>query len=59
MLHKIHPLAGQGYNMTLRDIKTLITIFNNKIDIGLPIDQSINSEFEKNEVSKLFIFQGY
>ena len=56
MLHKIHPLAGQGYNMTLRDIKTLITIFNNKIDIGLPIDQSINSEFEKKTKSQNYLF---
>ena len=25
LLHKIHPLAGQGFNMTIRDIKTLFT----------------------------------
>ena len=24
LLHKIHPLAGQGFNMTLRDIKNLM-----------------------------------
>ena len=24
LLHKIHPLAGQGFNMTIRDIKVLL-----------------------------------
>ena len=23
LLHKVHPLAGQGFNMTIRDIKVL------------------------------------
>ena len=35
-LHKIHPLAGQGFNMTLRDIKILSNIIQNRIDLGLP-----------------------
>ena len=56
MLHRIHPLAGQGYNMTLRDVKTLTTIIKNKIDLGLPIDQSINSEFEKKTKSQNYLF---
>ena len=30
-LHKIHPLAGQGFNMTLRDIKILSKIIQNRI----------------------------
>ena len=34
LLHKIHPLAGQGFNMTIRDIKTLINIINKKISLG-------------------------
>ena len=47
-LHKIHPLAGQGFNMTLRDIKILSKIINNRIDLGLEINYSIYEEFEKN-----------
>ena len=26
MLHRLHPLAGQGFNMSLRDIKQMIII---------------------------------
>jgi len=46
-LHKIHPLAGQGFNMTLRDIKTLSKIINNRIDLGLELNYSIYEEFQK------------
>ena len=28
LLHKIHPLAGQGFNMTIRDIKDLLEIIH-------------------------------
>ena len=56
LLHKIHPLAGQGFNMTIRDIKNLILIINNKMALGLPLDYSVNSEFEKKFKDKNFIF---
>lgn len=56
LLHKIHPLAGQGFNMTVRDIRALSKIINNKIDIGLSIDSSVASEFEKKVRHKNFIF---
>ena len=46
LLHRIHPLAGQGFNMTIRDIKYLIEIIDHRIDLGLPLDYSINNEFE-------------
>lgn len=55
-LHKIHPLAGQGFNMTLRDIKTLSQIIQKKIDVGLTLDSSVCSEFEKKVKHKNFIF---
>jgi len=56
LLHRIHPLAGQGFNMTIRDIKTLINIINNKISLGLPLDSSVSEEFESTSKHKNFIF---
>ena len=56
LIHKIHPLAGQGFNMTIRDIKTLLSIIKYKIDLGLPLDVSVNQEFEKRTKPKNFIF---
>ena len=56
LLHKIHPLAGQGFNMTIRDIKVLMNIIKDKLDLGLPLDSSVNKEFEQNLKHKNFIF---
>ena len=42
--------------MTIRDIKTLIDIIQNKCDLGLPLDNSVNLEFEKSLKYKNFIF---
>tara|TARA_B100000686_G_C16714697_1_gene931294 strand:- start:552 stop:932 length:381 start_codon:yes stop_codon:yes gene_type:complete len=55
-IHKIHPLAGQGFNMTLRDIKILINLIDEKINCGLEIDESLFIDF-KNKIQHLnFIF---
>jgi len=56
MLHRIHPLAGQGFNMTIRDIKVLSGIIKNKIDLGIQLDSSILSDFEKEVKIKNFLF---
>ena len=56
VLHKIHPLAGQGFNMTIRDINTLLEIIKNKLDLGLPLDVSVNSEFQKKIRYKNLVF---
>jgi|TARA_B110001452_G_C15220944_1_gene423288 2-octaprenyl-6-methoxyphenol hydroxylase len=55
-LHKIHPLAGQGFNMTLRDIKILSNMIQSRIDLGLPLDHLIYNEFEKKTKHLNFIF---
>ena len=56
LLHKIHPLAGQGFNMSLRDIKLLSKLIDERINLGLDIDSSICHEFQKNIKDKNFIF---
>ena len=56
LLHRIHPLVGQGFNMTIRDIKILSAIIQNKIDLGMQLDSSILSCFEKETKNKNFIF---
>ena len=42
--------------MTIRDIKSLIQIINKKINLGLPLNKSINIEFEKKVKHKNYIF---
>ena len=56
LLHRIHPFAGQGFNMTIRDIKILIDIIKNKLSLGLEVDSSVNYDFEKKLKHKNFIF---
>ena len=55
-LHKIHPLAGQGFNMTLRDLKLISNIIDNKLKYGLEIDRSILHEFKNKSKHLNFIF---
>jgi len=56
LLHRIHPLAGQGFNMTIRDIKALSEIIQKKIDLGMQLDSTILSDFEKKMKNKNFLF---
>ena len=42
--------------MTIRDIKILIKIINDKFNLGLPLDSSVNKEFEKQSRDRNFIF---
>ena len=39
-LHRVHPLAGQGFNMVLRDLVSLEKTLANKINLGLDIGSS-------------------
>jgi len=56
MLHKLHPLAGQGFNMSLRDIKDLSKIIKFKLDHGLDLDESVCLDFENKTKHKNFLF---
>ena len=55
-LHQIHPLAGQGFNMTIRDLKILINIIKKRIDYGLEVDSSCLRNFEELTKTKNFLF---
>jgi len=56
LLHKIHPLAGQGFNMSIRDIKEIIKLIEFKINHGLDLDNSICKDFERKTKHKNYIF---
>ena len=56
LLHRLHPLAGQGFNMSLRDIKLLSALIDEKMALGLDLDYSICQEFEKKSKDKNYIF---
>ena len=56
LLHRIHPLAGQGFNMTIRDIRDLSKIIQDKIDYGLQLDTFTLEEFQKKTKNRNFIF---
>jgi 2-octaprenyl-6-methoxyphenol hydroxylase len=46
--HKIHPIAGQGWNMSLRDIDDLRRILKEKLSKGYDIGAvEVLQEFEK------------
>ena len=56
MLHKLHPFAGQGFNMSIRDIKVIVKLIKNKINLGLDLDKSICLEFENETRHKNYLF---
>ena len=56
LLHKLHPLAGQGFNMSLRDIKKLLELIKSKKENGLDLDNSICSSFEKKTKHINYLF---
>ena len=56
MLHRVHPLAGQGFNMTIRDLRILTKIIEDKIELGIELNSFTLDEFEKKTKDKNFIF---
>ena len=56
LLHRLHPHAGQGFNMTIRDIKEIFELIKFKREHGLDLDSSIGSDFEKNLRSRNYLF---
>ena len=56
LLHKVHPLAGQGFNMTIRDIKNLSNIIDSYICLGIDSGELIAQSFEKKTKHVNFIY---
>ena len=55
--HRIHPIAGQGWNMTVRDIKQLYDVYQDKKKYGYDFgDFSLLEEYEKKTKINNFIF---
>ena len=56
LIHRIHPLAGQGFNMTIRDIKIISKIIDEKILLGLPLDISVGHDFQNSTRHLNFLY---
>jgi len=56
LIHRIHPLAGQGFNMTIRDMKTLSFLIDKRIELGLELDVSIIDDFQNKTKHLNYIF---
>ena len=56
-LHLMHPFVGQSFNMTLRDLRCLEKILEEKINLGLDIGSSdVLSEFSNEAKPRNFSF---
>jgi 2-octaprenyl-6-methoxyphenol hydroxylase len=56
-LHLMHPFVGQSFNMTLRDLKCLEKILEEKINLGLDIGSyDVLSEFSNKTKPRNFSF---
>ena len=56
LLHRLHPLAGQGFNMTIRDIRDLSKLIGLKFKNGLELDTSICEDFQNMTKHKNYLF---
>ena len=56
-LHTVHPFAGQGFNMIIRDLEDLEKNLRNKINLGIDIGSNeILSEFSSEAKPRNFIY---
>ena len=54
--HSVHPIAGQGWNIGVRDIKNLFNSIDNGIDLGLDIgSKHICKDYHKRSFYDAFL----
>ena len=56
LIHRVHPLAGQGFNMTIRDIKSLSHIIDKNINLGIDDGEIIAKKFQEKNKHYNFIY---
>ena len=56
VIHKVHPLAGQGFNMTIRDIKSLSHILDHNINLGIDDGEMIAKQFQEKTQHLNFMY---
>ena len=56
LIHKVHPLAGQGFNMTIRDVNILSKIIENNISLGIYNGEIIAKIFQESTKHFNFIY---
>ena len=56
LIHRVHPLAGQGFNITIRDIKSLSNILEQNIKLGIDDGEMIAQKFQENNKHINFMY---
>ena len=56
LIHRVHPLAGQGFNMTIRDIKSLSNILEENVKLGIDDGEIIAQKFQENNKHINFMY---
>jgi len=56
LIHKVHPLAGQGFNMTIRDIRSLSNIIDENMSLGIDDGEIIAKKFEEKSRHLNFMY---
>ena len=56
LLHQVHPFVGQGFNMSIRDVRELMSIIDYRINLGLNLDSSVCIDFQNKMKDKNYIF---
>ena len=55
--HTVHPIAGQGFNLTLKDISTLYSVLDRYLSLGYELNhQFIFNDFNKQRIPDNTLF---